>query len=429
MVKVGSLNELNRLIVASDAGGVTANTVLVVDDSRGQRMLLSRILTKMGLRVLTADSGESALAVCQSDSPDLIISDWVMPGMDGLEFCRVFRETMGDRYGYFILLTSKDEKSEIATGLDAGADDFLTKPVNAGELRARIRAGQRVVQMERELTDKNGVITSALHEMKRLHARIDHDLQEAQKLQQSLVRDRFRTFGEVDVSLLLSPAGRVGGDLIGMFEVNADEIGVFALDVSGHGIASALMTARLASCFHGDRPNQNIAVRSGHDGNPVMRQPSDAAARLNDLVLSEIETDQYLTMVLARIRRSTGHVTLTQAGHPHPALMDASGNVAFVGNGGLPIGLLPGATYQDVDLTLTPGDRLFISSDGLTECMDPSGALLEDAGLARLLEKHANMAGADLFNTLIAELEHFSGTKEFTDDVSAAVIDYGPRKI
>ncbi|MDF0601322.1 response regulator [Psychromarinibacter sp. C21-152] len=151
-------------------------TVLVVDDSRAQRRLLATYLKKMGLNVVEAPSGEAALTLCQIEQPDLIVSDWVMPGMDGLAFCRAFRAMRGDRYGYFVLLTSNDEKHEVAVGLDAGADDFLTKPVHAAELRARIRAGQRVLRMERELN-------LALDEMKQLHAVIDRDLVEAQKLQ------------------------------------------------------------------------------------------------------------------------------------------------------------------------------------------------------------------------------------------------------
>jgi len=419
------VTEQTKIIIPAPAADQQPpDTVLVVDDSRGQRILLSRILSKMGLRVLTAESGEAGLAVCQFDPPDLIISDWVMPGMDGLEFCRAFREARGDRYGYFILLTSKDEKSEIARGLDNGADDFLTKPVNVDELRARIRAGQRVVQMERELTEKNGVITGALDEMKRLHARIDHDLQEAQALQQSLVRERFRRFEDMELALFLRPAGRVGGDLVGMFEVSDAEVGVFALDVSGHGIASALMTARLAACFNSSLPGQNIAIRRGPDGKPQMRAPAEAAARLNDLVMTEIETDQYLTIVLARLNVHTGRVTLVQAGHPHPAVLRASGRVEFVGEGGMPIGLLPGAEYQDIEVQLNPGDRLFISSDGITECMDPSGDMLEDEGVAQLLKRNRKLSGPALFEKVVAELIQFSGTDEFSDDVSAAVIDY-----
>ena len=137
----------------------------------------------------------------------------MMPGMTGPEFCREFRQMTRDSYGYFILLTSKSEKDAIAHGLDAGADDFLTKPVNAGELRARISAGERILRMERELTEKNRLISSTLDELQAVYDSLDNDLIEAKKLQQSLVSDRYRDFGSAEVSMLLQSCGHVGGDL------------------------------------------------------------------------------------------------------------------------------------------------------------------------------------------------------------------------
>ncbi|MBV6637015.1 MAG: response regulator, partial [Mameliella sp.] len=118
--------------------------VLVVDDSRAQLKMVETMVRRWGYEVMTADSGHQALEIVRRTPPDLILSDWMMPGMTGLEFCRHFRGLSQNGYGYFILLTSKSEKGDIAKGLDAGADDFLTKPVNAHELCARIKAGERI---------------------------------------------------------------------------------------------------------------------------------------------------------------------------------------------------------------------------------------------------------------------------------------------
>ena len=159
--------------------------VLVVDDSGLQRRILAASLTRWGYRVSEAGSGQDALALCVSDPPDLILSDWMMPQMDGLEFCRAFRALPREDYGYFILLTSKSEKEEVAQGLDCGADDFLTKPVNPAELRARINAASRIIDMQRQLSEKNRLIGSTLNELQTLYDALDSDLVEAKKLQQS----------------------------------------------------------------------------------------------------------------------------------------------------------------------------------------------------------------------------------------------------
>lgn len=397
-------------------------TVLVVDDSLGQRLLLSRILERHGFCVFSAGSGQAALDIAATERPDVVLCDWMMPGMSGLELCGALRRQSRARFSYFILLTSKDQKQDVAHGLDAGADDFLTKPVSQNELLARIRAGQRIVSIQRELSKKNRMISATLDEMRELHLKLDHDLLEARKLQQSLVPERHASFGDFAVSLALLPAGRVGGDLVGMFGVNEAEFCVFAIDVSGHGIASALMTARIAGYLSGARPNHNVAISSTSDGSPTMRSPSDVARRLNTIVTEEMETDQYFTMALARVNIRNGAVDFVQAGHPHPALQDADGSVRFVGEGGLPIGLIPDAYYVETRITLSPGSRLFIASDGITECMNPGGELLGEAGLAKTLRVEHATEGQAVFDNVREHLVQFSEKPDLDDDVSAALI-------
>jgi len=410
-----------------DTSGETRQTVLIVDDSRAQRKLLSSFLNKWNYRVVEADSGEEALSICKFDNPDLIISDWMMPGMGGLEFCQRYRELRGDRYGYFILLTSKSEKGEVARGLDVGADDFLTKPVNAPELRARIRAGERILKMEQELTEKNRLVSSTLAEMQVLYDAIDRDLVEARKLQQSLVRDRFNQFDGADVSLMLHPAGHVGGDLVGVFPVNETQIGVYSIDVSGHGIASALMTARVAAYFSGNSPKQNIAITTLEDGTLAMRSPAKVVETLNNLILNEMETEHYLTILLAHVDLKTGKVTMTQAGHPHPAVQRTNGKIELRGSGGLPVGLLDDARYTNFEVRLEPGDRLFLCSDGITECENSTGEMLDEDGLEDILRKNAKLSGQQFLEAMIWDLTEYAGDRDFGDDVSGALLEFSGR--
>lgn len=123
----------------------TARHVLVVDDSRMQRRILSAQLSRSGYQVSEAESAEEAIAICAQCEPDIVISDWMMSGMSGPEFCRIFRDLPRRSYGYFILLTTKAEKTDVTRGLESGADDFLSKPVNGEELRARLSAGTRIL--------------------------------------------------------------------------------------------------------------------------------------------------------------------------------------------------------------------------------------------------------------------------------------------
>ncbi len=396
--------------------------VMVVDDSRTQRKIICSTLAGFGLETVEAASGAEALQICARMPIDLVLSDWMMPGMSGVEFCRIFRALPRDHYGYFILLTSRSDKQHVAEGLGAGADDFLTKPVHGEELRARISAGERILRMERELVEKNRRLSAALAELQTLYEGLDRDLHEARRLQQALVPEGARDFGPARVSLMLRSSGHVGGDLVGCYPIDAQRIGLYAVDVSGHGVASALMTARLASILGGAAPEQNVALRRLRDGSFTARAPHLAAARLNRQFLGE-GSEQYFTLLLAEFDTATGRGSMVQAGHPHPAVQRADGSVRFIGRGGLPVALIEGAEYRSVGFHLAPGERLLIHSDGLTECPLAAGGMLGEAGLVALLQRHRDLDGPELLATLDHELR-LAAVRDLPDDLSAVLLEY-----
>lgn len=383
--------------------------VLVADESRAQRMMLALQLSRWGYEVVEAATGPEALAL--SANADVVLSGWVLPGMSGPEFCRAFRASGRDRYGYFVLLTSRSGKEDVADGLECGADDFLTKPVSAAELHARVRAGERILGMQDELLAKNQVL-------RRLYDAVDRDLAEARRLQESLVATREFSFAGADVSLLMRPSGHVGGDLVGCLPLGPDLVALYAIDVSGHGVAAAMMTARLAGMLSPHALDRNVALRGG-----VPVPPEEVAAGLNRMMGQEVQVDQYFTMVFAHLVLSTGEVRLVQAGHPHPVVLRKGGEVARIGAGGFPVGLVADARYDVVSLRLSPGDRLVIPSDGVTECPGAKGDLGEE-GMIALLRGKAGLSGDALHKALLDDLAAYAGGADLPDDVSAVIVDY-----
>ncbi len=400
--------------------------VLVVDDSRLQRRILAASLKKWGFQVLEADSGEAAIELCATDLPDLVVSDWVMPGMGGLEFCRAFRGLKTEQYSYFILLTSKSEKQEVAKGLDAGADDFLIKPLEADELRARISAGARILDMQRELSEKNRLIENALNELKLAHDAIDKDLIQARKIQDSLVPELTGEFGKSRVSLLLKPCGHIGGDLVGMFSPGVNRLGFYSIDVSGHGITSAMMTARLGGYLSSTHFDQNVAMVKKFDKFHALLPPEEVAALLNSRLIADTGVEEYFTMVYAIIDLRNGHLKMVQAGHPHPLLLRADGGSEFLGDGGLPIGLLPNARFHRSETYMQPGDKLLLYSDGFTECHLSDGSLLDDSGLQQMAQDClADRAGSEFLDDMFWRLTQIMPPGDgMQDDVSAVFFEY-----
>jgi DNA-binding response OmpR family regulator len=143
---------------------------LIAEDNPTTRLLLESTLAAWGYDVLaTCDGAEAWQRLQGAEAPELILLDWKMPGMDGIEVCRRFRRLPRARAAHVILLTARGAKEDIVTGLEAGADDYITKPFEPSELRARLQAGARIVELQKTLADRVRDLESALARVKQLH--------------------------------------------------------------------------------------------------------------------------------------------------------------------------------------------------------------------------------------------------------------------
>lgn len=401
--------------------------VLVLDDSAAQRKMLVTLLRRWGYHATACADAEAALGLARDPAVGLIVSDWMMPGMTGPEFCRRLRATgrFGDQY--VILLTSKSDTSDLSEGLAAGADDFLTKPVSPPELRARLNAGARIVATQSELIEKTRSLGEALARIRQLYAAIESDLAEARRLQTSFLNDTHRRFASADVSLWLKASGHVGGDMVGFFEVSRQVFGFYSMDVSGHGVAAGMLVARVAGMLRDSAPDLNIALSSFGSGVFAPVPPELVAAQLNAQLLNEIKGERYLTMCLGFLDQRTGSVRMVQAGHPTPLLRRADGRIERLGEGGMPLGLIREARFHPFEVVLGKGDRLLLYSDGVTECPVGNGARLEEEGLVELFRTHGAARGQDMLARMTADLERRAGGVVSPDDMSALLLEYdGP---
>jgi len=143
--------------------------VLLAEDEPLSRHMVTRLLEGWGYEVDVVHDGAEAMEVLRApDGPRLAILDWMMPGLDGVEVCRLIRANENEEYVYIILLTAKKQKEDVVTGLESGADDYITKPFDQDELHSRVMAGQRIVELKSTLAQKVVELEEALEHVKKL---------------------------------------------------------------------------------------------------------------------------------------------------------------------------------------------------------------------------------------------------------------------
>ncbi|OED45803.1 hypothetical protein ACH42_04595 [Endozoicomonas sp. (ex Bugula neritina AB1)] len=388
--------------------------ILIVEDARDQRMMLSVVLKKRGHQVLEAEDGQQALAVLQQH-PEvrIVISDWMMPNMDGIELCEAIRQSDLGRYIYFILLTGKTEHEAVVEGIERGADDFLNKPVNFDELDARLKAGIRIIELEQALEHKIQII--------------EKDLESAAATQERLLSKPAR-IQHVDFNWFFKPSRILGGDMFGYQAIDGENIGFYQLDVAGHGIPSALFSFSLNNILsESDRRGSLTKELLKEAPYYRLRQPEEVLVSLNKRFQTTPEAMLYFTIAYGVINSRTGSVRLAQAGHPPPLwLKTSSRSVESVSGGGVPIGMMPDMIYESVVLQFHPGDRLLLYSDGITECENPNGEQFGEQRLMDVLQQGFDDEVEPLKQRIETAIRQWHGSCSFEDDATFLVLEWKP---
>ncbi len=396
---------------------MSAQHVLIVEDSPVYRRLLARMLAQWGYTVSEAENGVAALDILANQPVSLVISDWEMPEMDGLSLCREIRSRQFGHYVYVILLTAREAPDDLTLGFDAGADDFLSKPVEQSELRARLHAGARVLSLESTLAARNARLSEALRQ-------IEQDLEVAARIQQSVLPAHQQRHQDYFSDWIFLPSAWVSGDIFNVFPLD-NHLGFYCVDVSGHGVGAAMMSLAVARQFLHGRAVERFLFTADNE----VASPAEVVRILNGRFCSdEVEIVSYFTMIYGVIDLATGEGRLCQAGHPTPFIVTPEGEARTVGNGGAPVGLMPDLCWTDVNFSLAAGERLCLFSDGITECENLGGEQFGQMRLQASLQAGAGLTLNELLPQFARHLVHWrSGDNKeslaMADDVSLLVIE------
>ncbi|WP_035385233.1 PP2C family protein-serine/threonine phosphatase [Ferrimonas futtsuensis] len=390
--------------------------LLVVEDAADVRLVLVATLKRFGYQVSQAADGAEGLAILKQEKDiQLVVSDWAMPVMDGFELCQQLKQgQVIDRFIYFIMFSSNDDEERIISGLEVGADDFIAKQAPRAELNARIRAGGRIIELHNQLQRKQ-------EKLEKAYASIENDVMQAAEMHARLL-PTIKALPGVKFAWHAVSSAFLGGDMFDYLELDERHVAFYLLDVSGHGLPAALLSFTLKHVLSPSQQGRSL-MKPPLASAPFyyVADPAEVVAKLNDRFQSDDE--QYFTMVSGVLNTETGSLSLCQAGHPGPLHQNGEEIIEHHRNG-FPVGMLPELDYESYQVQLAPGDRLFLYSDGASECFN---AARQEFGVERLMGTLKEGQRLDLesqLQRLKQRLALWNQGPDFDDDVSVLAIEW-----
>lgn len=366
--------------------------VLVIDDNENDLSVTKRLLDRRGYDAIPATSGEEGLRLAQQIHPDAIIVDYRMPGIDGFEVTRRIKADPELQTIPVLMLTGSDSAQHVVEGLGAGAEDFVTKGSDIEIVVARLRALLRMKAYQDQL--------------RRMNQQMTRDLQIARRVQEALVPQRAFTSPRIEIRSAYIPSEVLSGDFYDYFTVD-DFMYLFVADVSGHGLPAAILVSLLKSYIHTEAAND--------------KSLAEFMARLNDFLFSVSLPTQFATAALFRVDAGR-ELVYSNAAHP-PFLLHQrrSGKTILLEQPSNLLGAMPNMAFEEHSISVSPGDTLFVYTDGLTDRVDRSGAFYSIDRVAEVLDRANGADLATVYDSIYADVSNFAATEEFKDDIAFVV--------
>ncbi len=366
--------------------------VLIVEDNEDLRVYLSELLSTLYV-VHCASNGREALRYLEYQSADIVLTDMMMPEMDGYELTRRIRAGVSNPP--VLMLTAKADMAHKLEGLECGVDDYLIKPFDPRELLARIRVLLELTRRGRIIAERNRVI--------------EDELDMARMLQARLLPERLPASDVVDIEAVYEPMDKVGGDLYDVHAPDEDRVSVFVADVTGHGIPGALLGGVVKTALE--------YARETAEG------PADLLRLLNERVLERTVTSYFVTALYAEIDLRNLRVRAAHAGHERLLVHHADGSLIEAEGEGLPLGILSDTEFLETEFAFAPGARFIFHSDGITETENKAREMFGPDRFRDFIRSGREQDAREFAEALIHELRGFRGEHPLRDDLTLLVVD------
>ncbi len=387
-------------------------TVVIIDDEPVSRMTMAARLRKMGHRVLEADNGRKGLDLIRRERPHLAVVDWLMPEVDGPTLCQLVRQDRELKSVQLLLMTSNDRPAQIAEGLQRGADDFLSKAASKEEIFARVYAGVRASALVRDIEAAKDELSRYNRLLKDKQEELEAELRSAARFVESLLPAEGSPVAGTSIAWQFVPSLALGGDLFGISRCGNEDLCLFMLDASGHGVSAALRAASMNTFLHPDTLAQVVGST----------EPGAVLTEANRRFPLTADGD-YFTLWWGRLHVPSRRLTFASAGHAGAMVSRSGGASNWLNSPTFPLGFDPSAAFQSQRIELEPRDRLLLMSDGMYEVPSPQGDLW---GRTRLLD--AITSGRDLplpacLRVCLEAARRWRGQPDFPDDVALVGIE------
>lgn len=377
----------------------SARQILIVDDDVGSRALLGKMLTTAGYICRETDNALDALKMIHQETPAVLLLDFKMPGMNGAEAVKKLRADPNPTIAQtpVIMLTGHGE-SEVSC-LEAGADDFVIKPIKIEVLRARIEAQLRLRSLRFQLQQQN----EDLEAWRRDHER---DLAAARATQQSLIPQKPPQLEGWEIATCYRPVIEVGGDIYGWLPIKNGGWLFWIADATGHGASAALLTTLATLLFH-----------HGHEQSD---EPADIMQTVNNDLRGIFGGQSFMSAMCVSLDPQTGRASVVGAGHP-PLLVTRFGRgTEAIASSAPPLGLMEKSQFTGTMLELNAGDAFTLYTDGLFGTAMTNKFRSTPTQLAGMINPFA--ASADALLDLMLKAATPDSSESPPDDVAAVVV-------
>jgi len=379
----------------------TGLTILLVDDSRPDLVLMTALLTKMGHEVMRASSGEEALKLFLQHMPDMVLMDVVMPGIGGYAAVREMRRIAGHDWIPIVFITALGQEDDIVQGIEAGGDDFLHKPVHAKMLHAKINALQQHLQLFRRMEDQSRLLLD-------YQMRNEEERSSAQEFMGRLLA--LDKINDPRVHFHLQPAEVFSGDLIAAARTPTGHLYAMLADSTGHGLTAALAVMPVLQSFY-------AMTAKGYSIGALV-------AEINRKIREYLPSNRFVAAVVVELDAKSGRISVWNGGCPPAILINPEGVVSCQFDSmHLPLGVLDPQEFDDEVTHYHYGNQhcqILLCSDGAVDSANADSMRL---GMSYLLQAAHSRDVSERLPNMVRMLEQKLAGKQAHDDIAMILID------